>query len=89
MKVLVVGAGAVGQVVAHHLAAGGAEVEFYVKPAYALWHDRHAMLLQQLSFVPCVRARARGCEARATRVSPTHAHTPVFLVGRAGAASSR
>lgn len=56
MKVLVVGAGSVGQVLGAHLQAGGAQVEFLVKPAYAAYHDRHAMILQQLSFLPCVRA---------------------------------
>ena len=35
MRVLIVGAGAVGQVFGHHLARGGAEVTFLVKPAYA------------------------------------------------------
>ena len=34
MKVLIVGAGAVGQVYGRHLAAAGAEVCFYVKPKY-------------------------------------------------------
>jgi 2-dehydropantoate 2-reductase len=35
MRALVVGAGAVGQVYGHHLARGGAEVSFLVKPAHA------------------------------------------------------
>jgi hypothetical protein len=35
MRVLIVGAGAVGQVFGHHLAQGGAEVTFLVKPKYA------------------------------------------------------
>jgi 2-dehydropantoate 2-reductase len=35
MRVLIVGAGAVGQVFGHHLARGGAEVSFLVKPKYA------------------------------------------------------
>jgi 2-dehydropantoate 2-reductase len=35
MRVLIVGAGAVGQVFGHHLALGGAEVTFLIKPAYA------------------------------------------------------
>lgn len=35
MRTLVVGAGAVGQVYGHHLARGGAEVSFLVKPKYA------------------------------------------------------
>ena len=34
MKALVVGAGAVGQVFGYHLAQGGADVAFYVKPKY-------------------------------------------------------
>jgi ketopantoate reductase len=32
MRALVVGAGAVGQVYGHHLARGGADVAFYVRP---------------------------------------------------------
>lgn len=35
MRVLIVGAGAVGQVFGYHLAQGGAEVTFLVKPRYA------------------------------------------------------
>lgn len=35
MRVLIVGAGAVGQVFGHHLALGGAEVSFLVKPNHA------------------------------------------------------
>jgi hypothetical protein len=35
MRVLIVGAGAVGQVFGRHLALGGAEVSFYVKEKYA------------------------------------------------------
>ncbi len=35
MRVVVVGAGAVGQVLAHHLARGGAEVVLLVRPAHA------------------------------------------------------
>ena len=35
MRALIVGAGAVGQVFGHHLARGGAEVTFLVKPAHA------------------------------------------------------
>jgi ketopantoate reductase len=34
MRVLIVGAGAVGQVYGHYLARGGADVEFLVKPKY-------------------------------------------------------
>ena len=34
MRVLIVGAGAVGQVYGHHLARGGADVTFLVKPKY-------------------------------------------------------
>lgn len=34
MKVLIVGAGAVGQVYGYHLQAGGAELGFYVRPRY-------------------------------------------------------
>jgi hypothetical protein len=35
MRALIVGAGSVGQVFGHHLARGGAEVSFLVKPKYA------------------------------------------------------
>lgn len=35
MKVLIIGAGAVGQVYAHHLVKGGAEVSFYIKEKYS------------------------------------------------------
>lgn len=35
MRILMIGAGAVGQVYGHHLARGGAEVAFFVKPKYA------------------------------------------------------
>ncbi len=35
MKVLVIGAGAVGQVYGYHLAKGGADVTFFVRPQYA------------------------------------------------------
>ncbi len=38
MKALIVGAGAVGQVFGRHLALGGAEVTFYVKPKYLTDH---------------------------------------------------
>ncbi len=33
-RCLIIGAGAIGQVYAHHLIAGGAEVHFYAKPKY-------------------------------------------------------
>lgn len=39
MKILVIGAGAVGQVYARHLAAGGADVSFLVRAAHAGEHD--------------------------------------------------
>src|SRR4051812_37346197 len=35
MHILVVGAGSIGQVYAHHLRRGGAEVSFLVKPRHA------------------------------------------------------
>lgn len=57
MKILVVGAGAVGQVYALHLAAAGHEISFFVKPAHAAgladgltlyrlgrWHNREERL---------------------------------------------
>ena len=35
LRILLIGAGAVGQVYGRHLQLGGAEVAFYVKPKYA------------------------------------------------------
>lgn len=52
-RVLVVGAGAVGQVYARHLAAGGAEVTFLVKPAHA------AEVRAGLTLYPLNRPRAQ------------------------------
>jgi 2-dehydropantoate 2-reductase len=51
MRALVVGAGAVGQVYGHHLARGGAEVSFLVKPAHA------AELAGPLTLYPLNRSR--------------------------------
>lgn len=39
MNILIVGAGAVGQVYAHYLALGGAKISFLVRPAHAGEHD--------------------------------------------------
>ena len=54
MKILVVGAGAVGQVYGYHLARAGHAVSFFVKPAYA----------------PAVRAGLTLHRLRARRVEP-------------------
>jgi 2-dehydropantoate 2-reductase len=51
LRALIVGAGAVGQVYAHHLARGGAAVSFLVKPA------RAAELARPLTLYPLNRAR--------------------------------
>ena len=71
MKVLIVGAGSVGQVLGAHLQAGGVQVEFLVKPAYATFHDRHAMVLQQLSFLPYVATLLRLCQRAALVITLT------------------
>jgi hypothetical protein len=53
MRALVVGAGAIGQVYGHHLALGGAQVGFLVKPA------RAAEIRAGLVLYPLNRPRAR------------------------------
>jgi ketopantoate reductase len=55
MRALVVGAGAVGQVYAYHLARGGAEVTFLIKPAH------EPELRAGLTLYPLNRPRARRC----------------------------
>jgi ketopantoate reductase len=55
-RVLVVGAGAVGQVYGHHLARGGAEVTYLVKPAHA------PELAGGLTLYPLNRPRRRRAE---------------------------
>ena len=54
MKVLVVGAGAVGQVYGYHLAKGGADVTFYVRPKYAA-DARAGFKLYPLNALPSER----------------------------------
>jgi ketopantoate reductase len=56
VRVLVVGAGAVGQVYGYHLARGGAEVAFLIKPAHA------AELAAPLTLYPLNRPRRRRAE---------------------------
>jgi hypothetical protein len=56
VRILVVGAGAVGQVYGHHLARGGAQVTFLVKPAHA------AELAAGLTLYPLNRPRAHRAE---------------------------
>jgi hypothetical protein len=58
MNVLIVGAGAVGQVFGRHLARGGAEVTFLVKPKYADECRRGFTLYQLRSLKP---VRLDGC----------------------------
>lgn len=73
MRVLIVGAGAVGQVFGHHLALGGADVTFLVKPKYA--DDcRRGFTLYPLDRKPPPAQQLAGCgvitsphEAAATR----------------------
>jgi ketopantoate reductase len=55
-RVLVVGAGAVGQVYGHHLARGGAKVTFLVKPAHA------AEVSAGLTLYPLNRSRRRRAD---------------------------
>ncbi len=59
VRALVVGAGAVGQVFAHHLARGGAEVALLVKPAHAA-ALREGMTLYRLRRSGPVRERLQG-----------------------------
>ena len=40
MKVLIIGAGAVGQVYGHHITNGGADVAFYIKEKFAAELDK-------------------------------------------------
>lgn len=89
MKVLIVGAGSVGQVLGAHLQAGGVQVEFLVKPAYATFHDRHAMVLQQLSFLPYVATWLRLCQRVALIVSLTPPRLQLPQVRPHGAARLR
>src|SRR4051812_41531139 len=68
MKALVVGAGAVGQAYAYHLARGGAEVSFLVKPAHA------AELAGPLTLYPLNRPRRQ-------RTRPVSFHRFQVLTG--------
>jgi ketopantoate reductase len=67
MRVLVVGAGAVGQVFGHHLAEGGAEVVWFVKPGHLAW-VREGFTLYPLN-------RRRGAEPLRIE-APAHLTTP-------------
>ena len=59
MKVLVIGAGAVGQVFGYHLAAGGASVSFYIKPEHAAELDKGFDLYQHNLFGKVLKGRTR------------------------------
>jgi 2-dehydropantoate 2-reductase len=59
MRALIVGAGAVGQVFGHHLARGGAEVTFLVKPKYAE-ECRRGFTLYPLDRKPPIAERFTG-----------------------------
>lgn len=61
MRVLMVGAGAVGQVYGLHLQRGGAEVAFFVKPAYAEACERGMTLYRRQIGRPTVTERLDGC----------------------------
>ncbi len=72
LRVLVVGAGAVGQVFARHLVAGGADVTFLIKPKYAD-ECRRGFVLYPLGR----RARAPvsiACPAIASAAEATNVH---------------
>ena len=61
MNVLIVGAGAVGQVYGYHLAKGGADVSFYIREQYAAELDRGFELYQLSLFgkvLFCARVEA-------------------------------
>src|SRR5437764_6731662 len=76
MKALVVGAGAVGQVFGYHLAQGGADVSFYVKPKYVeeckrgftLYHLPH---VEPLRFAAPIVTEAIVCDQIYITVSST------------------
>ncbi len=59
MNVLVVGAGAVGQVYGYHLAKGGGDVSFYIKEKYAAEIDRGFELYQLSLFGKVLHGRTR------------------------------
>ncbi len=59
MNVLVVGAGAVGQVYGYHLAMGGADVTFYIKGQHAAELDRGFDLYQLSLFGKILKGRTR------------------------------
>jgi len=73
-RVLVVGAGAVGQVYGHHLHRGGAEVAFLVKPAHA------AELAGPLTLYPLNRPRRQ--RAQPVAFGEFRVHTDVATVAR-------
>ncbi len=57
MKVLIIGAGAVGQVYGHHLTNGGADVAFYIKEKYAAELDKGFDLYQHSLFGKVLKSR--------------------------------
>ena len=59
MNVLVIGAGAVGQVYGYHLAKGGAVVSFYIREQYAVELDKGLDLYQHSLFGKVLKGRAR------------------------------
>lgn len=65
MKVLVVGAGSVGQVLAHHLIKGGCEVTFLVKDVRAEKLSKHTPRVHWLSMVMPNRGKEKD-EVRAS-----------------------
>lgn len=65
MKVLIVGAGAVGLVYARHLQLGGAEVSLFVREKYAA-EAREGFLLYPLNAKKGTTARLEGCEVLTT-----------------------
>ncbi len=73
MNVLVVGAGAVGQVYARHMALGGADVSFFVKPKYAAeaaaGYDMYPLNLGRNT--PAVRFEGFGVVSDYARVGDT------------------
>ncbi len=59
MNVLIVGAGAVGQVYGYHLAKGGADVSFYIKEQHAAELDRGFDLYRLSLFGKILKGRTR------------------------------
>ena len=65
-SVLVVGAGAVGQVFAHHLQRGGARVTFFVRDRHRAEVARGFDLVRVYAFGRRAPARLDGCDALGT-----------------------